>query len=294
VVACTPHPGYGTVSVRNGALVRHVDLETCRTWTTRVTLPTLRRQPVTLAASRTGKRGTQQIRYRGRPIYTVRERYDRIPGGSPGPIELFGTSPDGAWVLFAIDPQNSASLAADGLTLQAVSIHGGRPRTVATGLLADDYRTWCGGTLVMTVGGDRIAAHHKWLIATGPPAWRARILVRDPKRAFGSLACAGDAVVVQATRDLGVDEAHVGFPRWSLWRVEIATGRTQILDTPPPGGSDDSPRVSRTGTIVFVRSRKGRGTLYALARDGPLVAVGRDDGYDGHRPWAGVSWSLQR
>lgn len=237
-------------------------------------------------------RRSQTIVYRGRPVYTVRERYDRVPGGEPGPIELFGTTPDGRWVLFAIDPMSSASLAADGLTLQAVSVQGGRPRVVAAGLLADDYRTWCGGRLVMTAGNDRISAHHKWLIVTGPPTWRARILLRDPKRAFGSLACAGNAVVVQSAPDLGVNETHVGFPRWSLWCVAL-DGTHTVLDTPPPGFSDDSPRVARDGRVAFVRSRRGRGVLRSLGV-GPLLDVGRDDGFYGHRPWSSVSWSLQR
>jgi hypothetical protein len=291
VVACTPHPGYGTVSVQRGAFIRHVDLATCRAWTTkaakRVVLPTL-----SVTASRLGSRGTQTIVYRGKAVYAVHERYDKIPGGSPGPIELFGTSPDRKWVLFAIDPMNSASLAADGLTLQAVPVAGGRPHVVATGLLADDYRTWCGGRLVMTAGYDRIAANHKWLIVTGPPTWRARILLRDPKRAFGSLACAGNGVIVQATPNLGVNETHVGFPRWSLWRVAF-DGTHTVLDTPPPGFSDDSPRVAKNGTLVFVRSHDGRGTLWTRGT-GALTDVGRDDGYYGHRPWANVSWSLQR
>jgi hypothetical protein len=292
VVACTPHPGYGTVAVRSGALVRHVDLATCRTWTTkapkqRVVVPTL-----SVAASRLGSRGKQTIVDNGRAVYTVRERYDRIPGGSPGPLELFGTSPDGKWVLFAIDPQNSASLAADGLTLQAVPVAGGKPRVVATGLVADDYRTWCGGRLVMTAGGDRVAANHKWLIVTGPPLWHARILVRNPKLAFGSLACAGTSIVVQATHGVGLNEAHVGFPRWSLWRVAF-DGTHTVLDTPRPGFSDDSPRVGRGGTVVFVRSHQGLGELWALGV-GPLANVGRDDGYYGHRPWDGLTWSLQR
>jgi hypothetical protein len=233
----------------------------------------------------------QQILYRGRPIYTVHERYDRIPGGSPGPIELFGTTPDRRWVLFAIDPQSSASLAADGLTLQAVSVDGGRPRVVATGLLADDYRAWCSGKLVMTAGGDRIAAHHKWLIVTGPPAWHARRLLAAPTWAFGSLACTRDGIVVQATRDLGVNYTRVMNPRWALWRVAFDGTRT-VLDTPPPGFSDDSPRVARDGRVVFVRSRRGLGVLWAHGV-GALGDVGRDDGYYGHRPWASLTWSLQ-
>jgi hypothetical protein len=291
VLACTPHPGFGAATIRSSAIVRHVDLATCRAWTTtprkQVVLPAL-----SVATSRLGTRGTETIVYRGKAIYAVRERYDRISGGSPGPIELFGTSPDGRWVLFAIDPQNSASLAADGLTLQAVSVAGGRPRIVATGLLADDYRAWCEGKLVLTAGGDRIAAHHKWLVVTGPPAWHARILARDAKRAFGSLACAGNGVVVQSTPDLGVNESHIGFPRWSLWRIAFDGAHT-VLDTPPPGFSDDSPRVAQNGTVVFVRSHSGRGTLWALGV-GALAPVGRDDGYYGHRPWAAVSWSLQQ
>ena len=275
MVACTPHPGLGAVSVENGAIVRRVDLATCTT-----TSRHARRFVVpTLALSTKRVAGTESILFRGRPIYTHRRR--------DGPIELFGTSPDGKWALFAVDPQGSASLAADGLTLQAVSTRGGRPRIVASGLLYPDYRAWCGGRLVLTAGGDRYAAHHKWLIATGPPDWRPRILVRDPTRAFGSLACDDGSVVVQSARS-GFDMS----PRWSLWRVGL-DGRTRVLDTPPSGFSDDSPRVSRGGRVVFVRSHVGVGTLWAHGV-GPLAAVGRDDGYYGHRPWAAVSWSLQR
>jgi hypothetical protein len=288
VVACTPHPGFGTVSIRNGALVRHVDLGTCRTWSSRLKLPTLGPQALTIAVTRTGSHGTQTIVYRSRPVYTVHERYDRIPGGTPGPIELFGMSPDRRWVLFAIDPMSSASLAADGLTMRAVPIAGGRPRVVATGLLGGDYRAWCDGKLVMTAGNDRIAAHHKWLVVTAPPTWRTRILMRDSRRAFGSLACDRNGVVVQATPN----STTTMNPHWELWRVGL-DGTHSVLDTPPPGFSDDSPRVSRNGTIVFVRSRNGRGTLWSPGV-GALVAVGRDFGYYGHRSWFGVSWSLQR
>jgi hypothetical protein len=291
VVACTPHPGYGTISVeRRPGIVRIVDLETCRTSTVakRVAIPTL-----TVSSTRSGKRGTQTIRYHGRAVYTVHERYDRIPGGAPGPIMLEGASPDRRWVLFTIDPMNSASLAADGLTLEALPVAGGRPRIVASGLLSDDYRAWCGGKLVMTAGGDRIASHHKWLIVTGPPTWRARVLVRDPKRAFGSLACAGTSVVVQSARDTGANEAFTMNPRWSLARVRLADGRTSLLDSPPPGYSDDAPMVARDGRILFVRSHKGEGALYALNVGRLLGGVGHDDGYYGHRAWSSLSWSLR-
>lgn len=280
MVACTPHPGYGNVSIQRGALVQHVDLATCRRWTTRATRP-FRVPTLTVSANRIA--GTEMILFRGRVVYRHRWR--------EGPIELFGTSPDRKWVLFAIDPQGSASLAADGLTLRAVSTDGGRTHTIATGLLAPDYRAWCNGELVMTAGGDRLSGHHKWLIVTGPPSWHTRTLVREPQRAFGSLACSGDSVVVQSVRDVGPNDNAE--PDWSLARVRLADGKTATLDTPPPGFSDDSPRVARDGRVAFVRSRRGRGVLRSLGV-GPLLDVGRDDGFYGHRPWSSVSWSLQR
>jgi hypothetical protein len=288
VVACTPHPGYGTVSFeRRPGILRTVDLETCRTSTVakRVVIPTL-----TVSSTRSGKRGTQTIRYRGKAVYTVHERYDRMPGGTPGPVMLEGMSPDRRWALFAIDPMSSESLAADGLRLEAVPVAGGRPRTVASGLLSDDYRTWCGGKLVMTAGGDRLAGHHKWLIATGPPTWRARVLVHDPRRTWGALACAGNSVVVQSARDVGPNDNSQ--PDWSLSRVRLADAKATVLDTPPRGYSDDSPRVARDGRILFIRSHRAQGVLFALGV-GPLLDVGTDDGYYGHRAWAFVSWSLQ-
>jgi hypothetical protein len=285
VVACTPHPGYGTVTVRAGALVRHLDLDTCRTWTTRrpIVFPTL-----SVATSRLGSRGTQTIVFRGKAVYAVRERYDRVPAGEPGPLELFGASPDGGWVLFAIDPMGSASLAADGLSLQAVSVRTGRVVQVADGLAYDDYHAWCDGRLVLTAGGDRIAAHGKRLIVTGPPSWKSRSVVAAPGWSFGSTACLGHGAVVQAAPD----STTTMNPHWSLWRVTFA-GTHTVLDTPPPGFSDDSPRVAPGGTLVFVRSHNGRGTLWAPGV-GALADVGRDDGYYGHRPWANVTWSLQR
>lgn len=285
MVACTPHSGYGTAFVRRGALVHVVDLATCSTAVRRPSLPSPARDGATLVASRSGNGGTQAIRVGGRTVYLLQERYGRIPAGAPGPIELFGLTPDRRWVLFAIDPQGSASLAADGLTLQAVSIHGGRPRTIAAGLLAPDYRAWCGGRLVMTAGGDRIADHHKWLIVAQPPLWRARHLFSAPGFSFGSLACRGNGVVVQAAPAGGSIN-----PRWQLWSVGL-DGGVAVLDRPPSGSSDDSPRVAG-GKVVFIRSRAGNGTLYGLGT-GPLLRVGHDDGFYGHRPWSAVDWSVK-
>jgi hypothetical protein len=267
---CTPHPGLGTV------LVRHVqiDLATCLT----AKAPPL---PESVATVRVTK-DSQSIVFKGRVVLTIHENHQGFPAGSPGPIELEGVSPNGKWILYAIDPTGSASLAADGLTLKAVRSTGGRSYTVASGLLYGDYRVWCDGKLVMTAGGDRYAADHKSLIITEPPAWKARRMVIAPAYAFGSLTCDHHGVDVQVTRDRLTTS-----PNWAIWTFGLDSG-TYVIDTPPKGWSDDSPQASADGTIYFVRSRKGLGLLYAVHRRklvGPLLSLGHEDGYYGHRVW---------
>jgi hypothetical protein len=268
VVACTPHPGLGTVQYAHV----QVDLTTCRA--RKVASPA-----APAGAAVQAKRGSQAILFKGKVVLTIHERYGKdTPQGVPGPIMLEGVSPDRKWVLYAIDPMGSASLAADGLQLRAVSVATGRSFPVAFGLLYDEYRTWCGGKLVMTAGGDRISTHDKWLIATGPPDWRARVLVKDPHVAFGALACAdGKSVVVQSAPASGLNmNVHA---RWSIWRVGLDGSRSR-LTTPPRGASDESPRVAAS-VVYFVR----RGWLYALHVGRLLRLPPVTTGYYGHTAW---------
>jgi hypothetical protein len=262
---CTPHPGLGAVVVKQV----QIDLATCRTAAV---------IPYGDGASVRARHGSQSILFKGKVVLTLRERYGKdTPQGLPGPIELEGVSPDEKWVLYAIDPQGSESLAADGLTLRAVSIATGRTHVVAAGLLYDDYRAWCGGRLVMTAGGDRISTHNKWLIATGPPDWTARVLVKDAHVAFGSLACDSGGVVVQSAPASGVND--IVHAHWSIWRVRFDGSRTR-LTTPPRGVSDESPKVA--GSVVyFVR----RGWLYALHVGQLLQLPPTTTGYYGHTTW---------
>src|SRR5207253_3922668 len=145
---------------------RVVDLSTCRETTQR---PAKAASELKVVVARHDGRGTEAIVFRGRTVLTVHEDYARAPRGYPGPILLEGTSPDKKWILYAIDPQGSASLIADGIMMQAVRATGGRSYTVASGLGYADYRAWCASNLlVVTAGGDRIASDNKRLIVTGP------------------------------------------------------------------------------------------------------------------------------
>lgn len=299
-LTCRPEPGLGSVSYTRAGRRYVVDLATCRERVSRApaaSAPEGLRSPdgtksALIVARRSGSRGTQAIVVRDNRtgarhrILVVPESYERIPAGAPGPLGVVDWSPDGRWVFFYIDPQGSQSLAADGLVLQAVSVESGRTRPVGMMLMNDDYRTWCGDTLVFTGGGDRLATNNKRLLVASAPDWKPRVLVPGAGRAWGSLTCAagGRSVVVQSqpvSDDFAFAHTH-----WSLWRVGL-DGSTRRLTSPPPHYADESPQL-RGDTLYFVRAQNVRGVLYALRKGklaGPLASLGLSIGYYGHRAW---------
>lgn len=228
--------------------------------------------------------GTQAIVVGRRRILTIREDFRRAPAGLPGPIVLRGVSPDRRWVFFSIDPQGSASLAADGLMLETVRVADGRRVQLGRSLAYDDYMAWCGSRLVLVAGGDRLVTWNKRLVTASAPDWRPRPLWRDPRRAFGSLACAPDGRSVAVLSQTATRKSYDFFaPRWQLWRVGLDGSRT-LLDRPPAGWADESPRIGRDGSVWFVRERKGHGTLMRLGH-ARVRDLGSRLGYYGHRDW---------
>jgi hypothetical protein len=323
-VACRPQPGLGSVALLRGSVLSAIDLGTCRTRVSRVATAAGRVEfspdgrarvvppsPLLSADGRlaatvlvTGLRATLRNtiwvadRQTGsrHAVFSERAWGDTIDLSSPGPIELLGWSGDDRWLFFAVDPGGSGSIAADGLILRAVSAAGGGAHRFRVMLPNPDYLTWCGRELVFSAGDSRVATEHKRLLAAAPPAWRVRLLVNAPSRAWGSLICSPDnrSIVVQSQRQShngGFFTAH-----WSLWRVGLDGSETR-LTSPPPGYADESPRLSRDGgTVMFVRSHNGHGSLYALRTErlaGPLLTLGYSLGFYGHRDWwQTMGWSL--
>ena len=239
--------------------------------------------------------GTQTIMVDRQAIYTVREDYRSIPAGAPGPLGLVGLSPDGHWLFFFVDPMGSASLIADGIRLQALRVPDGRVVPVTTVLRNDDYLTWCGSTLVLAAGGDRIATNNKRLVAARAPDWKPRPLWQNRGRAFGSVTCAPNGRSIAVLSQPASADANFVHTRWRLWRVSL-DGSRKLLDAPPNGWADESPRWSRDGrALLFVREQKGRGQLMlwrAGRVTGPIVGVGYSLGYYGHHDWwQTMTWS---
>jgi hypothetical protein len=303
-LGCSPQPGLGSVAyVRSGAL--HVlDVASCRD---RVLVRRGAHGPVRFVHGHVelGRRAAAAavrspngklvatasakgvIRVGGRVVYRARPRW---------PILVLRWSPDSRWLLFTVDPWGSASLAADGLVLRIVPAAGGRARTIGTALGDADYTTWCGRTLVATLGRDRIATHDKRLVAASAPDWRPRPLVSAQDLAWGSLTCAPDGRRVAVLSQRASNDANFFSKRWQLWQVGL-DGSRRLLDAPPAGFADESPRWSRDGrAVLFVRVHRGSGRLFAW-RDGrvsgPLAPVGYRLGYYGHADWwQSMAWSL--
>ena len=274
-LAGCPHDSQlsGRISYLRGSAQHVVTLATCAD--RRATSPG---GNTTAGVTTSGARArTQWIRVRGKTVFRHREN---------GPVVVLSMSPDRSWLVFAVDPFASASIAADGLQLQIVSTRGGAAHPLGLALAYGDYLSWCGGGLVYVRGGDRIATDVKQLVYARPPSWSGRELWRDPRRSFASPACApsNDGVAVLTQRSS--TNARFFSTRWQLWSVTL-DGARRLLDVPPPGWADESPAWSPAGDMLaLVRERAGKGTLVVLHRGVERIAsLGYSLGFYGHHSW---------
>lgn len=156
---------------------------------------------------------------------------------------------DGIPLPFAADPRgrvlwwlwpDSGSIAADGVRLYA------NTTPLATMLMYPDWVARCGRGLALAAGGDRNSMHGKAIVLNG------REISRDATRSWISPACnaAGTRLVAAARPDN--PDGPWGDEHRALWQL-LPTRRR--LTSPPRGWSDESPRILRDGSILFVRTR---------------------------------------
>jgi hypothetical protein len=192
-----------------------------------------------------------------------------VTGSAAGASVPATTSPDGSARFFWSNPQNSASIAMDGLPL--VAVHG-KERHVLIRTMPPfrDYLSWCGSTLVAVAGLGRETTRGKRLVLSHPPYTRTLPLTHDPGLSWVDPACAPDGrSVVAASARAG--EPRLGEEHRSLWLLTLDGRRRTRLTRPPARRSDESPCFAGDArTLFFVRSgpthadATAEGRLYAL------------------------------
>lgn len=189
--------------------------------------------------------GSRRVLYRG-------------PRHKIAPPQVAQWSPDSKWILFWPYLENSASLAADGLPLLAVSAATGRTKKIAPAMLLHErFRTWCGERLVAAVGGDRYVTDGKRVVLAAPPGWRPRALTIDRSRSWYEPACSpdGNRLAVVSTRS----GEEPRFDTWdrSLWVLSLdGRSRRELLST--RGLSYENPIWAADGRSVLVVRRQSK------------------------------------
>jgi hypothetical protein len=236
----------------------------------------------------------------------------RLGSNMLAPAWLQGFSPNGRWLLFWEDTENSASLAADGLPLVALRVSGGRPVTVTRSELHyTDFLTWCGSTLVYVVNhGGRQVTLGDGIATASPPSWRSRTVLRyGGKTSWNSVACPTAAAAARGGGGLVVaggptsQDLPFGHEHRSLWLLSPTPGakpaRVSQADA-PKGETDELSMWSRDSRwLLFVRTTfhpspqaapHATGALYALDPFGgnlvgPIANVGATGNYYGAYSW---------
>jgi hypothetical protein len=206
----------------------------------------------------------------------------RVVGPLPGVQTPLIAAVTGTGVpLWWSDPQGSASIAADGLSL----FRGGSGR-LGIMLVYSDYVTVCGPHVALAVGTDRYAMHGKRIVFDGRDA------PRDSSRSWVSPSCSADGKTLVAAASENAVPPRIGREHRAIW--ELIPERKQLTN-PPAGLTDEYPRVLGDGSVMFIRARSvskplrlyGVGTVEVL-RHGKLLKLGtasKADNFYGHYAW---------
>lgn len=189
-----------------------------------------------------------------------------------------GFSPDGATLLYAVDPENSASVAADGLQVRAR--RGTVDRSIGTALVDPGSWSWSpgGADLAITLGGSRAAwatDKHVWVCAVAAGGCRQ---LRSPAGTISfapAYGAGGRFAYVTATGLGGPGGFGPGWPSgssvdgWeSTFRVWVSTGSSAPRELTALGAADDPQwvgggpglLVERSGALCWLRSVTARAT----------------------------------
>jgi hypothetical protein len=199
-----------------------------------------------------------------------------------GSLRLATTAPDGVTRFYWSNASNSASLAMDGLPL--VVRRGTAQHVLVAAMLPQrDYLSWCGSSLVVAAGEDRITTRAKRLVVAAAPYRRTRPLTRGTSLSWVTPTCAPDGRSVVASAGRNFAERRAGQEHRSLWLLSLDGKRRTQLTHAPAGRSDEAACFSGdSATMNYVRSGPtaangmAEGRLYALhLADHKLTALER-------------------
>ncbi len=256
------------------------------------------------------KEGTPPDRYA--TLWRMRsdgaDALELLNAGKPSPDGFIraGWSSDSKQILFWPDPVFSASITADGVPLEAISINGGKPYTLTTEmLLHSDWMDSSGdGWLAVTEGGGRETWTNKHISVVDPASGNKMQLTDDKTAAFSPVwSPDGQHIAYVAAPDIGAigggNEAKVGAAKRRIWVMNRdGSGKRQV--TNDPAYRDERPLWSGDGrSIIFARldNSSDKTSLWLIPSEGgeaPRVVEELGSlppestwfGYYGHIDWS--------
>lgn len=233
----------------------------------------------------------------------------------PGSLGIFIESagglrfdPTGSWLSFFAYP-NSASIAADGVDLQAVPAAGGGPITLVTMLAYDDFLAWSpdGRSLAAVQGVGRDVRTDKELVVLSADSFRTEAVLTPEGYVDLTPAWSPDGRFIASSRGQAVAMPEGGDGPRYIWLTDLTTGEGRALlpgveGAAVPGGTSpvagapvvqENPVWGERGAgLVFVQrpvGPEGEAQIWWTLPDGseaqPIANIGPAEGFYGHMRW---------
>ncbi len=232
--------------------------------------------------------------------YESKVSFTRPSGAQGSFLDRVAVLPRREGLLFTLDPDSSASLAADGLNLYEIRARGGQPKKLGI-TVGDTVATGSDGTFAFTDGPDRYA----WLTKTVETCSAATAVCTGVSTPSGKLSFdpawspSGNALAfVEAPSSSAGSFSQAAVQRWytlhSLWVLDSERGSPKEIKT-ADGAS--VPVWSANGKSLLYEANDALWLLPTLSSRpvriaSPLFAPNNWPNYYGHVDWSGqFAWS---
>ncbi|HXY79947.1 MAG TPA: hypothetical protein VEH55_01140 [Gaiellaceae bacterium] len=179
----------------------------------------------------------------------------RAPTLHVGAPVLARWTPDGRFVVFWTDSEDSVSIASDGLPLLAVPAGGGPAVPLAAHVLfTRQFVVPCGsGRVLVASGFDRYVSAHKSLELFQEGSWSALDLSADPSHSWYDPSCApdGSSILATATLTPGDEDGKIDSSARMVFLLAPDGARRLLLGRPHNPVSYEGARFAKDGRHVL-------------------------------------------